>query len=130
MNALKKFMAGRYGGDQLSFVLLAVSIVLTLAGSFSSLEYLNLLSYVPLFLATFRIFSRKIEKRRLENYKFAILISPIYSSFHKIISRMKGSKTHSYFKCPTCKKSLRVPKGKVKIIVTCPHCNSKFERKS
>lgn len=39
-------------------------------------------------------------------------------------------KTHRYFECPSCKKRLRVPKGKGKIRITCPHCGEKFERRT
>ena len=30
-------------------------------------------------------------------------------------------------KCPTCEKSLRIPKNKGKIVVTCPNCENKFK---
>jgi hypothetical protein len=130
VNGLRKLMAGRYGGDQLSFVLIILSITITLAGKFTSVPLLVTLSYVPLFAAMFRMFSKNIEKRRMENYKFAILISPIYSRFHKIQRRLIDSRTHKYFKCPTCHATLRVPRGKDKVMVTCPKCNAKFEKKT
>jgi Zn finger protein HypA/HybF involved in hydrogenase expression len=123
-------MAGRYGGDQLSLVLLAVSIILSLIGRGTSLTLLTVLSYVPLGAALYRMFSKDIEKRRLENYKFAILISPIYGRFHKLSSRFQAARTHRHFKCPNCQATLRVPKGKSKIMVTCPKCGNKFEKRT
>jgi ribosomal protein L37AE/L43A len=32
-----------------------------------------------------------------------------------------------YFTCPTCRKTLRVPKGQGAIIVHCPHCRYEFD---
>lgn len=42
----------------------------------------------------------------------------------------KGRKTKAFLKCPTCGTMLSVPKGKGKLIVTCPKCHSKMETRS
>ncbi|MFZ7132337.1 MAG: hypothetical protein ACOWWR_08265 [Eubacteriales bacterium] len=130
MNWLKNIMAGRYGGDQLSLVLLILSIVLALIGSYASLSVFTVLSYMPLLFSVFRIFSKNTNKRRMENYRFAMLVSPIYSRFMKVKKRIHESKKYKYFKCPSCKKTLRVPKENKKIMVTCPQCQTKFTKKS
>lgn len=130
MNKLKNIMAGRYGWDQLSIVLLLAAAILTVIGRLSSLYVFTILSYVPLLISLFRAFSKDIKKRSMENYKFAILMSPIYSKFMKIKNRVQGSKKYKYFKCPECKKTLRVPRGKNKIMVTCPQCETKFSKKT
>lgn len=130
MNWFKKMMIGRYGGDQLSMYLLIFSIVLTIIGTLTRIQFVLTLSYVPLIFAIFRFFSRDIQKRSMENYKFAIFISPLYSKFKKSQARYKASKTHKYFKCPECKASLRVPKGRGKIKVTCPKCKARFEKRT
>ena len=130
MNWLRRFMMGRYGGDQLSKALLICSILLTLTAEITSLPLLTYIGYVLLGICIFRIFSRNISKRSMENYKFAILISPVYSWFKKTQNRFKAAKTHRYFVCPNCKQSLRVPKGKGKIIITCPKCKTEFEKKT
>ncbi|KUO53608.1 MAG: hypothetical protein APF76_12430 [Desulfitibacter sp. BRH_c19] len=129
MNWLRKFMVGRYGGDQLSIFLFVLSIVLTLIGQLAEIPILMTISYIPLFVAIYRILSNDVQKRRMENYKFAMLVSPIYSKLKKAQNRIKGSKTHKYFKCAKCKTILRVPKGKGKILVTCPKCKTKFTTK-
>lgn len=39
-------------------------------------------------------------------------------------------KTKAFLKCPTCGTILSVPKGKGRIIVTCPKCHTRVETKS
>jgi len=76
------------------------------------------------------MFSKDISKRRMENYKFAMLISPIYSGINKKIKELRDSKTHKYFSCPKCKQKLRLPRGKGKISISCPKCQTQFIRKT
>lgn len=42
----------------------------------------------------------------------------------------KDRKTKAFLKCPTCGQTLSVPKGKGRIIVTCPKCHTRMETKS
>ncbi|ABR46679.1 Zn-finger containing protein [Alkaliphilus metalliredigens QYMF] len=130
MNWLKKFMIGRSGGDQLSIYLLALSLVLTVIGQLAGTSIVVTIGYIPLFVAISRVLSKDVQKRRMENYKFAIFISPIYAKLKKVESRIKGAKTHKHFKCANCKTMLRVPKGKGEILVTCPKCKTKCTRKT
>lgn len=130
MNWLKKFMAGRNGADQLSLALLVLSVLLTVISQLVRLPLLAFVGYIPTVLCMFRMFSKNIDKRRLENYKFSMLISPVYSWFKRIQRRVGESKTHKYFKCPGCKAELRLPKGKGKIIVICPKCKVEFTAKT
>lgn len=123
----EKLMKGRHGGDQLSTVLLVGSIILSLVGRLSKISILALLAYLPLGYAVYRMLSKDIEKRRLENYKFSILISPIYAWYKKQEARFKDRKRFKYFKCPSCKSQLKVDKGKGKVMITCPKCREKFE---
>lgn len=130
MNWLRKIMIGRYGGDQLSMTLLILSIILTLVGSITSISVFTILGYLPLIVSIFRMFSKDIQKRRAENYKFAMFMSPVYSWFNKAKLRAKDLKHHRYYKCPNCKAFLRVPKGKGKISITCPKCRTEFIKKT
>ena len=130
MNWLRRFMMGRYGVDQLSVALLILSFFLTAIAELTRLPILVYIAYVPLVVSIFRILSRNIEKRRMENYKFAMAMSPVYSWIMKMQRRIKDSKTHRYFKCPNCRASLRIPRGKGKIIVTCPKCRTEFSKKT
>jgi len=130
MNWLKRFMIGRYGADQLSTALIIFSVLLTLTGKLTSLSILTFMSYIPLWVCIFRMLSRNIEKRRMENYKFTMLISPVYSWIRKKTKHVKDAKTYRYFNCPNCKAELRVPKGKGKIRITCPKCKTEFRERT
>jgi hypothetical protein len=130
MNWLKRFMAGRYGADQLSLALLILSIVLTLIAQIARVPLLAAISYIPLALCIFRMLSRNVNRRSMENYKFSMLISPLYARFIKLRRRFSESKTKRFLKCPQCKAELRLPKGKGTIIVTCPKCRNEFRAKT
>ncbi len=130
MNWMKKFMMGRYGADQLSMTLLVLSLLLTFISSIADIPLFMYLGYIPLVLCLYRMLSRDISKRRMENYRFSIWISPLYSWFNKKVTRIKDMKTHKYFKCPGCKTELRVPRGKGKINISCPKCKAEFIKKT
>lgn len=130
MDWLKKILAGRYGSDQLSMALLILSVLLTLTSRLTRTMPLAFIAYIPLGICFFRMFSKNISKRSMENYKFAIFMSPVYSWLKRTQKRFKELKTHRRFKCPKCKSKLRVPKGKGKIIITCPNCSTKFNKRT
>lgn len=123
-------MAGRYGVDQLSVALLVFSVLLTAAARVAGLPLLIYISYLPLALCIYRMLSRDINRRRMENYKFSMLVSPVYSWLRKMQMRVAQRKTHKFFTCPVCKAHLRLPRGKGKVIITCPKCKTEFRAKS
>lgn len=93
MNWFKKMMAGRYGSDQLSMAMLILSILfIFISGLSTKLKIFSYLSYIPLVLCLIRMFSRDINKRRMENYKFSMLVSPLYSWGRKKNHQIAGSK--------------------------------------
>lgn len=130
MNWLRRFMSGRYGPDQLSMALLILSVVLSVVIRFTGVPLLSMISYIPLGLCFFRMFSKNINKRRMENYKFHMLIGPVYSWSKKMRIRLAESRTHRFFKCPSCRAELRLPKGKGNIIITCTKCRHEFKAKT
>jgi len=101
MNWLRRFMIGRYGGDQLSMALIILSIIITWIGQLFRLPVLVWAGYIPFFISIFRILSRDIQRRRMENYRFNIFMSPFYSWLRKMQYRIQESKTHRRFKCPS-----------------------------
>ena len=119
---VRRFMAGRYGTDKLSMTMLVVSLVLSLIGSFIKLPVLNLVltavSYILMFWAIFRSFSRNTYKRYQENRRFM-----------QFFDRLKD-REHRYFDCPNCHQPVRVPRGKGKIAITCPRCRERFVRRT
>lgn len=123
-------MTGRYGGDQLSMALLILSVLLNSIAGLTEIPFLTLLSYVPLIIGVFRILSRNTAKRSRENYQFTMLMSPVFKWLKIIVNRIRDAKTHRYFTCPNCRQSLRVPRGKGKIVVICPKCKTEFKAKT
>lgn len=130
MNWLKKFMVGRYGVDHLSNAMVIFSIVILVANIFLKIPLLSSIVTVIILISYFRIFSKNINKRYQENMKFLNWWNPIKSKFSKTKMKAKQSKTHKFFKCPSCSQEIRVPKGKGRIKITCPKCNEKFEGRS
>lgn len=129
MNWLNKFMAGRYGVDQLSVAFFALGCLLTLIGSIIGVSALAYISYIPLGLCVYRALSKDVTKRRAENYKFVTVMNPVFTWSKKRMNMLADS-SHKYVKCPYCKAQLRLPKGKGKISVTCPVCKKEFIRKT
>lgn len=127
---LAKFMSGRYGVDQLSNAMITLSIILIILSAVLELGGLNILGLAVLILSYYRIFSRQLYKRAAENQKFLSRWNPIKWKFTSLKNRIKQSKTHKFFKCSSCNKQVRVPKGKGKIRITCPECKTKFEARS
>lgn len=126
MNRLKMFMMGRYGTDQLTMAILILSMILSfIANAFSS-SVLTLITYILFSACIFRMLSKNISVRQKENYKFLKLWKPINAQIQTKYKMIKESKSYKYFKCPNCKKILRVPRGKGEIVVTCQQCKTKF----
>ena len=121
-SGLSRFMAGRYGNDKLNNAILGVGVVLCLVSLFirNSLVkmILTTLAFVLLFWANFRTFSRNTYKRYQENRRYLRLRDQI------------KDKESRYYACPRCRQTVRVPKGKGKIAITCPKCEEKFIKKT
>lgn len=130
MNRFRSFMAGRYGGDQFGMFLLVVSIALCIIFMFVPIPFIGWVSWIPLVFAIYRMFSKQIEKRQGENYAFLRKWGGVRTWWWKLKTRAKDAKTHRYFKCPQCAQTLRVPKGKGTISITCAKCGNKFTKKT
>ena len=120
--SIQRFMAGRYGTDKLNLSILltgvATSILSSLMPRVGVKLILLFLSYILLFLAIFRTFSRNTYRRYEENRKFLMF-------FQRLRDR-----DHRYFYCPRCRQQVRVPRGKGTIAITCPKCREKFVKKT
>ena len=128
-NFLQKLMYGRYGGDQLNNLLLILYFGFWLVSLVTGVELLSSLGLVCIFIAILRMMSRKIDRRRAENAKFLRLIAPVNRWFKLQRTKLKD-KDHRYFKCPNCSQTLRVPRGKGKITITCRSCGTSFHEKT
>ena len=123
-------MIGRYGPDQLNLTLFLLFLVLALAATLTGFFALTIVSYVPFFVSVFRMLSRNIKARRRENDRFLTVITPLKTRVKRRFTALREIKTHKYFACPGCKKSLRVPRGKGRLQITCPKCGLRFMRNS
>ena len=130
MNFLRNFMAGRYGPDHLNTALIILSIAVSLIARLVNFSVLVYLSYLFLLLAVLRMLSRNIPKRRAENDRFLRYWSPVKQKCKRLFDKSKNLKTHKFFKCPSCKNNLRVPRGKGKLQITCPKCGERFIKKT
>lgn len=143
---LRQFMVGRYGFDKLNFALVilsfALSIILSIVNIFGlgilSRTYLwarvlsgllSALSYLPYMIVLFRALSRNFEKRRKEEAAFMTVAGRWIQFFTKKINQRKDT-LHRYYNCPGCHRTLRVPRGRGKIKIDCPHCSRQFTRKT
>lgn len=118
----RNFMIGRYGQDQLGtaiFVTGLVFMVLSMVfGRFAWASIFSLLSWVALIWCIFRIYSRNIAARSRENRAYVNFLSHL------------RDKEHRYFRCPQCRQTVRVPRGRGKINIRCPKCNRQFIKKT
>ena len=128
-----KFMYGRYGMDELSkfisYVALALLIVSMLLGQ-SSKSAIFIIALVLLVFTYFRMFSKNFEKRRAENMKYLSFKRPVTERAKLRRDKWTQRKEFKFFKCPSCKAVLRVPKGKGKVRIVCKKCGTAFEKKT
>lgn len=129
MNFFRKLMYGRYGSDQLSFFLLFLYVVLIFISALPHMAWVSWLALAVLLWNLFRMFSRRMDRRRAENARFLVLFGPVIRWF-KMRRTIHRDKDHRYFKCPNCGQYLRVPRGKGKITVNCRNCGASFEERS
>lgn len=131
---LARLMAGRHGQDHLNaflsvicMILLIISLFIPRRNGASALVFY--LALALLLWICFRAFSRNHAKRSAENQKFLQIKEGLFGSLSRKKRQMQD-KDHAYFKCPKCKKMLRVPKGKGRISIHCPQCGTDFIEKT
>ena len=129
-NFLRKFMIGRYGPDHLGVALIVVSLIISLLSNIIRSIPIVYLSYLILILAVFRMLSRNIVKRRAENDRFIRYWWPLRTKISRSWANVRHGKTHKFLKCPSCGNTLRVPKGKGRLQITCPKCGERFIKKT
>ena len=119
---LTRFMAGRYGNDKLNNAILGVGVVFCLISLFIRNPLVDMIltvsAFALLFWANFRTFSRNTYKRYQENRRYLRFMDQL------------RDKEHRYYTCPRCRQTVRVPKGKGKISITCPKCSERFIKKT
>lgn len=122
VSGIQRFMYGRYGHDRLNRVILTAGLAMSLLTLINPVWWLDFVltvgAYGLLFWSLFRCFSRNHYKRYQENRRFLLTMD-----------RVKD-RNNRYFDCPKCRQTVRVPRGKGKISITCPKCREKFIKKT
>lgn len=131
----EKFMAGRYGVDQLSNALNVLFILLVVIGLISRNTLIWWIALIPMFYNYFRMFSKNFSKRYNENRIYTNMMSPVYNFFDKMKLKFqkkqkRDKKKYKYYHCKKCGQELRIPRGKGKVVITCPICKHSFEGRS
>ncbi len=127
LERFRAFMYGRNGVDGLNIALSILYLVLSLV--LPNNYFINLISLIPLGFALFRTFSKNLATRRAENDWFMRHFNKVRTTFTKWNNRLKDT-THCYVKCKNCRQTLRLPKGRGKLQVTCPKCGHRFAKKT
>ena len=136
----RRFMAGRYGADELNkFLTICGWVALLLGFVLSGINngvtaaigsLLVTLSWAVLIYSIFRTLSKNTSRRAAENYKYFACKNKCLTWLRSLKTRWQDRKVHRYFRCPQCRAMVRVPKGKGKIRITCPKCRHQFVKKS
>lgn len=132
LNRLKIFLQGRYGNDQLNIFLIILGCAATLLLTLfipSRFSYLRSLGTVIYVVALLRALSTNFPKRQKENAKFLEVSTPWRKYLYKKYNQYRD-KAHKYYNCPGCHRTLRVPAGRGKINITCPHCQKQFKKRT
>ena len=127
---LNQFMTGRYGADELSKAMMWAAVAVMVLNLFLRSGLLNFVVLALIILIYVRMFSKNISKRYEENRKFLELKDRVLGFFGKQKRTAEDLKTNHIYKCPSCGQKIRIPRGRGKIIVTCPKCRHEFEKKS
>ena len=141
--SLRNFFQYRYGSDSLNVFLVVVALII------SNIPYVFLLSYLLIGFSVFRMLSKNIYKRQRELNKYNNVIGyrlikllrkigyVVFSAYgflrtkiKKFKNRNEEKKHYIFFKCKNCHNTLKVPKDKGKIKVTCPVCKTQVSKKT
>lgn len=139
---MMQFMQGRYGNDALSVFMMIAGFILQIVGRLFRLPYIHWAGLLLFLLMLFRVFSRNIPRRQVENQKFIQIKNRILNWNYFRKQKRQGTYTYSrrerqsngkrgvvyaYYYCPSCKQQIRIPSGKGNVRVTCPKCKTKFQ---
>ena len=130
---LLQFMYGRRGVDEFSratLILAIAAFVLSciFKGILSSLFWL--IAVASIVYSYYRVLSRNIYKRQQENEWYLQKKNVFKNWLASLKDRWNQRKDYRFFRCPSCRALLRVPKNKGKLLLTCRKCGNRFERKT
>ena len=133
---LLSIFRGRQGMDELSKALFWAGLAVFFTGLALGKVFLGvpgtLLRFAGLFsliTAFMRAFSRRLDRREVENRLFLGYLSSLHRKRQAAKERRRQSKEYRFYKCPGCGKWLRVPRGQGRIHINCS-CGYTLYRKS
>lgn len=126
---LNRFMAGRYGNDQLNRTILILGLIFFVFSAFGSGVF-YVLGLACLLYVYFRFLSKNIYKRSEENSKYLQYEYKVRKCFSVLKQDLQQRRTHHIYRCPSCRQKIRIPRGKGKIEICCPKCRNKFIKNS
>ena len=101
MQWFQKFMMGRYGADPLNLAIILLSLVISIAFSFTPVAWIgSILCTILLILAIFRMFSRNTAKRAAENRVFMKFWNPVKNWFQYLWLSVRYCKKEPLFSLP------------------------------
>ena len=135
---IARFMAGRYGADELGrflsiagCVVIALSLLLRMIGTAAGASGLLGMAALALIVwCYFRILSRNYNRRSAENQRYLQLRDGVTGWFRLQRDCFSQRRDYAFYRCPSCRQMVRVPKKKGRIRITCRRCGYAFERKT
>ena len=124
-----RFMAGRNGNDAFNRFLLVCDLLLLLLSALLKGPFF-LLAVALLGYISFRMLSRSVYKRQDENSRYLRAKYKVQSRLRLAGERWKQRRDYKFFVCPSCRATLRVPKGRGKIKIVCRTGGTSFTGKS
>ena len=126
-------MEGRYGFDLLLIWIVAFAFLFLTKWTWP-------LSILLIGWGVFRALSRNIPARQRELWvwngfigRITAALRPLFSRFSRWLAKKRlqwgQRKTHVFVRCPKCKSTLRLPRGRT-LMVTCPVCGNEFKKKT
>lgn len=127
---LANWMRGRNGSDELGNSVIALALLLLIINIFAGIPALSLIALALTGYACWRMSSKNIAARRAENRAYLVAIGPAAYWVSNPKETFEEFRNYKHLTCPSCGKTMRVPRGKGNLRVTCPSCGTKFEAKS
>ncbi len=131
----ERIFRGRCGFDELSRFLmcmvpfpLILSVILQRTGIGYVSFFLFAVAMVLFVWSLWRAYSQKLYNRKRENDHF--ISSSIWRSVSGFITRLSQSRDYRFYRCPGCRRWLRLPRGKGNLKITCPGCGTSFIKKT
>ena len=121
---------GRNGADELSGACTNVAVALVMVDLFAHTTWLSILALVLLGYSWFRITSKRVGTRSLENARVLKATGPIVPFLANPVGSLREARAYVHLTCPSCGQRVRIPRGKGKVRITCPKCHREIHGRS